>query len=136
MFGAWALAPILAFWFLWQSGNSARWRDFLRRRMRAAWLYRGAFGATLGALAPVAELPFAFGSYRVAHSVGLTVQTIPNWFLDELLRLVIVSIITALIVVVILALVDCRACGISSSSASSPSPRSPSLRSNRSCSRR
>jgi Zn-dependent protease with chaperone function len=107
IFGAWALAPILAFWFLWQSGNSARWRDFLRRRMRAAWLYRGAFGATLGALATVAELPFAFGSYRVAHSVGLTVQTIPNWFLDELLRLVIVSIITALIVVVILALVDC-----------------------------
>jgi Zn-dependent protease with chaperone function len=107
IFGAWALAPILAFWFLWQSGNAAHWRDFLRRRMRAAWLYRGAFGATLGALATIAELPFAFASYRVAHSVGLTYQTIPNWFLDELLRLVIVSIASALVVAVVLALVDC-----------------------------
>jgi Zn-dependent protease with chaperone function len=107
IFGAWALAPILAFWFLWQSGNAAHWRDFLRRRMRTAWLYRGAFGATLGALATIAELPFAFASYRVAHSVGLTYQTIPNWFLDELIRLVIVSIASALVVVVVLALVDC-----------------------------
>jgi Zn-dependent protease with chaperone function len=107
IFGAWALAPILAFLWLWQSGNAARLRDLLRRRMRAPWLYRGAFGATLGALATVAELPFAFASYRVAHSVELTVQTIPNWFLDELLRLVTVSVCTALLVMVILALVDC-----------------------------
>ena len=107
IFGGWALAPILAFLWLWQTGNAARLRDLLRRRMRAAWLYRGAFGAALGALATIAELPFAFASYRVAHSVGLTVQTIPNWFLDELLRLATVSIVTALIVAAILKLVDC-----------------------------
>jgi Zn-dependent protease with chaperone function len=106
IFAGWALAPIVAFWWLWQSGNSARLRDTLRRRMRAPWLYRGAFGATLGALATLAALPFAFASYRVAHSVGLTVQTIPNWFLAELLRLATVSFASAIVVAVILALVD------------------------------
>ncbi len=106
LFGGWALAPIVAFWWLWQSGNSARLRDTLRRRMRARWLYRGGFGAALGALATIAALPFAFASYRVAHSVGLTVQTIPNWFLAELLRLATVSLATAIVVALILALVD------------------------------
>jgi Zn-dependent protease with chaperone function len=106
IFGAWAIAPILAFWWLWQSGNSARLRDMLRRRMRSPWLHRAAFGASLGALATIAALPFAFASYRVAYNVGLTVQTVPNWFLDALLRLVTVSLCTALVVAVILALVD------------------------------
>jgi Zn-dependent protease with chaperone function len=107
IFAGWAAAPILAFWWLWQTGNSARLRDWLRRRTRAPSLQRGAFGAALGALATLASLPFAFASYRVAHNVGATVQTIPNWFLDELLRLVTVSVCTAVVVVVILALVDC-----------------------------
>jgi Zn-dependent protease with chaperone function len=106
LFAGWAVAPILAFWWLWQSGNSARLRDTLRRRLRAPWLQRGAFGAALGALATLASLPFAFASYRVSHNVGLTVQTIPNWFLDELLRLATVSACTAIVVAVILALVD------------------------------
>lgn len=106
LFAGWALAPVLAFWWLWQSGNSARLRDTLRRRMRAPWLYRGAFGAALGALATLVALPFAFASYRIAHSVGLTVQTIPNWFLAELLRLATVSFVTAIVVALILALVD------------------------------
>jgi Zn-dependent protease with chaperone function len=106
LFAAWALAPIVAFWWLWQSGRSARLRDMLRRRMRAPWIYRGAFGAALGALATIAALPFAFASYRIAHSVGLTVQTIPNWFLAELLRLATISFATAIVVALILALVD------------------------------
>jgi Zn-dependent protease with chaperone function len=106
IFGAWALAPIVAFWWLWQSGQSARLRDILRRRLRAPWLHRGAFGAALGTLATIAALPFAFAGYRIAHSVGLTQQTIPNWFLDELLRLITISLITAILVAVILALVD------------------------------
>jgi hypothetical protein len=106
IFAAWALVPIVAFWWLWQSGQSARLRDLLRRRIRDPWLHRGAFGAALGALATIASLPFAFAGYRVAHSVGLTVQTIPNWFLDELLRLATISLITAILVALILALVD------------------------------
>ena len=106
IFGGWAIAPILAFWWLWSSGNAARLRDLLRRRMRAPWLQRAAFGAALGTLFTIASLPFAFAGYRVAHNVGLTDQTIPNWFLDELLRLVTVSLVTAIVVAVILALVD------------------------------
>jgi Zn-dependent protease with chaperone function len=106
LFAGWALAPIVAFWWLWQSGNSARLRDTLRRRVRTPWIYRSVFGAALGALATLAALPFAFASYRVAHNVGLTVQTIPNWFLAELLRLATVSVATAIVVAVILALVD------------------------------
>jgi Zn-dependent protease with chaperone function len=106
IFAGWAIAPILAFLWLWRSGNSARLRDNLRRRLRSPWLQRSAFGASLGTLATLAALPFAFASYRVAYNVGLTVQTVPNWFLDELLRLVTVSLWTALLVAVILALVD------------------------------
>ena len=106
LFAAWAVAPILAFWWLWQSGNAARLRDALRRQMRARWLQRGAFGAVLGALATIASLPFAFASFRVAYNVGLTVQTTSNWFLDELLRLATISLVTAIVVMVVLALVD------------------------------
>jgi Zn-dependent protease with chaperone function len=106
LFAAWAVAPILAFWWLWQSGNAARLRDALRRQMRAPWLQRGAFGAVLGALATIASLPFAFASFRVDYNVGLTMQTTSNWFLDEMLRLATISLITAIVVMVVLALVD------------------------------
>jgi Zn-dependent protease with chaperone function len=106
LFAAWAVAPILAFWWLWQSGNAARLRDALRRQMRAPWLQRGAFGAVLGALATIASLPFAFASFRVDYNVGLTLQTTSNWFLDEMVRLATISLITAIVVMVVLALVD------------------------------
>ncbi|HEV8023160.1 MAG TPA: M48 family metalloprotease [Candidatus Lustribacter sp.] len=106
LFIGWAGAPILAFLWLWTSGNAARLRDLLRRAFRAPWLQRGAFGVALGSLATVASLPFAFASYRVSLNVGLTAQTIPSWFAGELLRLVTVSLWTALLVIVILGLVD------------------------------
>jgi hypothetical protein len=38
LFAGWAVAPILAFYFLWQLGYAARLRDLLRRRMRSPWL--------------------------------------------------------------------------------------------------
>jgi Zn-dependent protease with chaperone function len=107
LFAGWAGAPILAFLWLWRSGNAARLRDILRRRLRAPWLHRGAFGAALGALATVASLPFAFASYRLALDVGLTAQPIPAWFLAEFLRLATIALCTAVVVAVVLALVDC-----------------------------
>jgi Zn-dependent protease with chaperone function len=106
LFAGWAVAPILAFYFLWQLGYAARLRDLLRRRMRSPWLYRGVFGAALGALATIVSLPFAFASYRVAYYVGLTGQTIGAWFLDELVRVFVVGLSAAIVVAVILALVD------------------------------
>jgi Zn-dependent protease with chaperone function len=106
LFVGWALAPILAFFFFWQLGYAARLRDVLRRRMRDPWIYRGVFGAALGALATIVSAPFAFATYRVAHYVGLTSQTVPAWFLDELVRLGTIALISALLVATILTLVD------------------------------
>jgi Zn-dependent protease with chaperone function len=107
LFAGWAVMPIVAFYFLWQLGYAARLRDVLRRRMRSRWLYRGVFGAALGALATIAALPFAFAAYRVAFYVGLTNQTIGGWFVDELVRIGVIALIAAIVVAVILALVDC-----------------------------
>jgi Zn-dependent protease with chaperone function len=88
MFAGWSLAPIVAFFWLWKSGNAARLRDWLRRRSRAPAVVRAAFGATLGLLAMVAAFPFAFASYRIAAAVGLTRQPIPSWVLGEVARAV------------------------------------------------
>ena len=106
LFAAWAVAPIVAFFFFWQLGYSARLRDIVRRRMRDPFIYRGVFGAVLGVLATLAAAPFAFGSYRVAHYAGLTTQTLGGWFVDELVRVGTVGLISAIFVAVILALVD------------------------------
>lgn len=106
LFVGWALAPIGTFFFFWQLGYAAWLRDILRRRMRDPFIHRGVFGAALGALATIVAAPFAFASYRVAHSVGLTMQTVGGWFVDELVRVGVVALISALLVAVILALVD------------------------------
>ena len=106
LFAGWALAPIVAFFIFWNLGYAARLRDILRRRMRDPFIYRGVFGAALGALATLSAAPFAFASYRVAHFVGLTAQTIGGWFVDELVRVGTVGLISAILVAVILALVD------------------------------
>jgi Zn-dependent protease with chaperone function len=106
LFFGWAFAPIVAFLWLWRSGNAARLRDALRRRVRTPWLVRAAFGAVLGALVVVAALPFAFASYRVAANVGLTQQPIPSWFAGEVGSAAIAALCTALAVAVVLELVD------------------------------
>lgn len=106
VFAAWSLAPIVVFLFLWRSGNAARLRDTLRRRFRAPWAYRSAFGAALGAIATLAALPFAFAGYRLASNVGLTQQRIPAWFFDEILRLGVTALVSAFVVAVVLELVD------------------------------
>ncbi|MDB5028281.1 MAG: hypothetical protein JWO66_1970, partial [Candidatus Eremiobacteraeota bacterium] len=67
----WAIAQILAFWWFWRSGTAARIRDALRRRTRNRTAQRAWFGAALGALAPLAALPFALVSYRVVFNAGV-----------------------------------------------------------------
>jgi STE24 endopeptidase len=106
VFVAWALVPIAAFLYLWRSGNAARLRDALRRRFRTPILVRLAFGASLGALAMVAMLPFAFAWYRVDADVGLTRQPVASWFAGELGAIVLVALVAALSVAVVLELVD------------------------------
>ena len=74
IFAGWAAAPILAFLWLWQSGNAARLRDTLRRLVRKQWLQRGAFTARRSSAArdgprrcrlrsPDIASPTASGSY-------------------------------------------------------------------------
>ncbi len=106
MFAGWALAPILAFFWLWQSGNAARLRDTLRRQLRTPWLVRAAFGANLGALATIAAFPFAFAAYRIDAAVGLTRQPIPSWFFGEIVRGCLIAMCSAVAVTVVLELVD------------------------------
>jgi Zn-dependent protease with chaperone function len=106
MFVGWALAPILAFFWLWQTGNAARLRDLLRRRFRTPWIVRSTFGAALGAFAMLAALPFAFASYRIAAAVGITRQPIPSWFFGEIVRAGLVAVLSAIAVAVVLELVD------------------------------
>ncbi len=106
MFAGWALAPIVAFFVLWNSGNAARLRDTLRRQFRAPVLYRAAFGANLGALATLASLPFAFAAYRIAAAVGLTRQPIPSWVLGEIGRGITIAVVSAIAVALVLELVD------------------------------
>ncbi len=106
IFVGWALAPILAFFWLWQTGNAARLRDALRRRFRAPAIVRAAFGAALGVLAMLASLPFAFAWYRVEAIVGLSHQPISSWFFGEVVRAGTVAACSAVAVAVVLELVD------------------------------
>jgi Zn-dependent protease with chaperone function len=106
IFFAWAAAQIWAFGWLWQSGRAARLRDWLRRRIRTRWAYRAAFGAALGALAPLAGLPFAFIAYRIGFNVGLTEEVIGNWLLDYARGMLADAAGAAMAVGLILELVD------------------------------
>jgi Zn-dependent protease with chaperone function len=106
IFFAWAGAQIWAFAWLWQSGRAAGLRDWLRRRIRSRWAYRAAFGAALGALAPLAGLPFTFVSYRIGFNVGLTEEVIGNWLVDYARGMLADVAFAAVAVALVLELVD------------------------------
>ncbi|GAC1418744.1 MAG: hypothetical protein NVSMB64_28300 [Candidatus Velthaea sp.] len=106
VFLGWALAQIFAFGWLWRSGNAARLRDWLRRRLRGRVLRRASFGAVLGLYAPFAALPFAFVSYRIGFNVGLTEERIGAWLVHYALGMALDAIATAIVVAVVLELVD------------------------------
>ena len=102
----WAVAQILAFWWFWRSGAAARVRDVMRRRTPRRSAQRAVFGATLGALGPLAALPFALVAYRVSFSAGVTDEGVRQWLLDYAVRIGLDALLGALIVVVVLALVE------------------------------
>jgi Zn-dependent protease with chaperone function len=102
----WGLAQILAFWWLWRSGTAARIRDAMRRRTRSRTAQRAVFGAVLGAIGPLAALPFALASYRVGFNAGVTDEHLDQWFLDYAIRIGLDAIVGALIVATVLTLVE------------------------------
>jgi hypothetical protein len=106
VFVAWALAPILAFLWLYQSGSAAGLRDLLRRRFSSRQAARAVFGGCLGLLAGLAQAPFAFAAHRIASNVGLTMQSTGAWLGDEVLRLAVIAVVVALLVLIVLELVD------------------------------
>jgi Zn-dependent protease with chaperone function len=102
----WALAQILAFWWLWRSGTAARIRDSMRRRTRNRTAQRAVFGVVLGVTGPLAALPFALVSYRVGFNAGVTDERLPQWFLDYAVRIGLDALLGALVVAAVLALVE------------------------------
>ncbi len=106
VFFFWAGAQIWAFAWLWRSGRAARLRDLLRRRVRSRWGYRAAFGASLGLLAPLAGLPYAFIAYRIGFNVGLTEEVIGSWLLDYARGMLVDAVGASVAVALVLELVD------------------------------
>ncbi|MBV8299894.1 MAG: M48 family metalloprotease, partial [Candidatus Eremiobacteraeota bacterium] len=102
----WGIAQILAFWWLWRSGAGARLRDWMRRRTRSKTAQRVVFGLAIGALGPLAALPFALVSYRVGFNAGATDEQLGAWFLDYAMRIGLDALVGALIVAGVLTLVD------------------------------
>jgi len=105
-FFVWAAAQIWAFAWLWRSGNAARLRDALRRRLGSRVAVRAAFGAALGVLAPLAGLPFAFAIYRVGFSVGQSEQTIGAWLVQYAGSMAIDALLSGVVAALVLELVD------------------------------
>ncbi len=106
LFFAWAIAQVLAFAWLWRSGNAARIRNWLRRRTRMLALQRLFFGALLALTGALAGLPFSFASYRLLFNVGLTEQHIGSWLIDFSVGTIVGMIVVGLLVAIVLALVD------------------------------
>jgi len=106
LFFAWALFQILAFLYLWRSGTAARWRDWLRRRIRSEHALRFVFGAILAIVAQLCALPVSFTRFRLAYAAGLTAQTVASWMQDWIMAVAIDALIAGVFIVIILWLVD------------------------------
>jgi Zn-dependent protease with chaperone function len=102
----WAIAQIVAVWWLWRSGWAARVRDWMRRRTRSRFAQRAVFGAVIGGLVTIAALPFAFVSYRVGFNAGVTDERIAEWFLHYFVRIALDALIGAAVVAIVLTLVE------------------------------
>lgn len=106
LFFAWAFFQIFAFLYLWSSGMAARWRDWLRRRIRNDHVLRFLFGAVLAIVAQVCAWPVAFTRFRLSYAAGLTTQTVASWMSDWLVSLAIDALFAGVFIVLILRLVD------------------------------
>ena len=106
LFLTWALVQIGAFFYLWASGGAARLRETLRRRIRNPLALRFAFGAVLGAFAPLVAAPVSLVRYRIDVGFGLTRQTPASWLHDGLVSSAIEAVVVGSVVAYVFALVD------------------------------
>jgi hypothetical protein len=98
------LFPVVALYYLWQSGTAARVRDALRERLRDESLVRFCFGAFLGAVVRLSGLLPAFSIYRVQRLMSLSDELLRAWFGDWLLAslatMLVMGIVTALVLAI------------------------------------
>ena len=101
-FFVWVFAQVGALLWLWRTGNAARLRDFLRRRIRNLPSVRLFFGGALGLVAGLAGLPVSFIVYRVVHNAGLTQQSALSWLGDQLVQAMLTALAVGLLVAIIM----------------------------------
>lgn len=98
------LFPVVALYYLWQSGTAARVRDALRERLRSESLVRFCFGAFLGAVVRLSGLLPSFSIYRVERLMSLSDELLRAWFADWLLAslatMLVMGIVTALVLAI------------------------------------
>jgi STE24 endopeptidase len=106
LFVFWALSAIVAYFYLWNSGNAARLRDWLRRRFRTPFALRFVFGAALAVYGALAALPASLAQYRVAYVFDQLSEPFGLWLRDGVARLALDAIAVGLVVACVLSLVD------------------------------
>lgn len=106
LFFAWALFQILAFLYLWRSGNAARVRDWLRRRIRSETALRIVYGFLLAIVAQLCAFPVSFTRFRLAYAAELTSQSVASWLRDWAVAAAIDALIAGIFIGIILLLVD------------------------------
>jgi len=106
LFFLWGLSQIGLFFYLWWSGNAARLRDAVRRRIRPVFLMRFAYGALLAVLGALAALPVSLARHRLDTVFGLTDQSFGSWMRDGLISTIGEAAVVGLIVACVFALVD------------------------------
>lgn len=106
LFFVWALAQIVAFFYVWSSGYGARLRDALKRRISSAFAFRFAYGAALALIAAFAGAPVNFVRFRIDYAFGVTTQHAVGWFRDGLVTASVDALVVGAIVACVFALVD------------------------------
>jgi len=100
------LSQILAFFYLWRSGNAARLREALRRRFKAVATLRFFYGFSLASIAGIAALPAAAAQYRVSVVFDQSTQSFLGWLRDGVVRVAIDAVAVGLLVVLVMWLVE------------------------------
>jgi len=106
LFGLYVFSQIVAFFYLWSSGNGARLRDALRRAIPNVFAFRFAYGAALALVAGLAQFPANFIRFRVDYAFGTTAQHVLGWLRDVLETAAIDALVVGAIVACVFALVD------------------------------
>ena len=106
LFIFWAFSQVVVFFFLWQSGNAARLRDLVRRRIRSPFWLRFVYGFALAALAGIAALPASAAQYRVSVVFDQSSEPFLRWLRESVMHVAIDALVIGLLVALIMTLAD------------------------------